>query len=62
MYAFADAFDDTGALAGTRLGQPKDLAAAVCFVASPLSGFMTGTTFRIDGGATPTVRETGTNR
>ena len=38
-----------------RLGQPKDIAAAVCFIASPLSNFMTGTTFRIDGGATPTV-------
>ena len=38
-----------------RLGQPKDIAAAVCFIASPLSDFMTGTTFRIDGGATPTV-------
>jgi NAD(P)-dependent dehydrogenase (short-subunit alcohol dehydrogenase family) len=39
----------------TRLGQPKDIAAAVCFIASPLSDFMTGTTFRIEGGATPTV-------
>jgi len=38
-----------------RLGQPKDIAAAVCFIASPLSDFMTGTTFRIDGGATPTI-------
>jgi 3-oxoacyl-[acyl-carrier protein] reductase len=38
-----------------RLGQPKDIAAAVCYLASPLSDFMTGTTFRIDGGATPTV-------
>ena len=38
-----------------RLGQPKDIAAAVCFIASPLSNFMTGTTFHIDGGATPTV-------
>jgi 3-oxoacyl-[acyl-carrier protein] reductase len=38
-----------------RLGQPRDIAAAVCFVASPLSDFMNGTTFRIDGGATPTV-------
>jgi 3-oxoacyl-[acyl-carrier protein] reductase len=38
-----------------RIGQPSDIAAAVCFVASPLSDFMTGTTFRIDGGATPTV-------
>jgi NAD(P)-dependent dehydrogenase (short-subunit alcohol dehydrogenase family) len=38
-----------------RLGQPKDIAAAVCYLASPLSDFMTGTTFRIDGGATPTL-------
>ena len=38
-----------------RIGQPKDIAAAVCFIASPLCDFMTGTTFRIDGGATPTV-------
>lgn len=38
-----------------RLGQPRDIAAAVCYLASPLSDFMTGTTFRIDGGATPTV-------
>jgi NAD(P)-dependent dehydrogenase (short-subunit alcohol dehydrogenase family) len=38
-----------------RLGEPMDIAAAVCFIASPLSDFMTGTTFRIDGGSTPTV-------
>jgi 3-oxoacyl-[acyl-carrier protein] reductase len=38
-----------------RLGQPSDIAVAACFIASPLSDFMTGTTFRIDGGATPTV-------
>jgi 3-oxoacyl-[acyl-carrier protein] reductase len=38
-----------------RIGQPRDIAVAVCFIASPLSDFMTGTTFRIDGGATPTV-------
>lgn len=38
-----------------RLGQPMDIAAAVCFLASPLTDFMTGTTFRIDGGSTPTV-------
>jgi len=38
-----------------RLGRPRDIAVAVCFLASPLSDFMTGTTFRIDGGATPTV-------
>jgi len=39
----------------TRLGQPRDIAYAVCFIASPLSDFLTGTTFRVDGGATPTV-------
>jgi 3-oxoacyl-[acyl-carrier protein] reductase len=38
-----------------RQGQPKDIAVAVRFMASPLSDFMTETTFRIDGGATPTI-------
>jgi 3-oxoacyl-[acyl-carrier protein] reductase len=38
-----------------RVGLPKDIAAAACFIASPLNDFMNGTTFRIDGGATPTV-------
>ena len=38
-----------------RVGMPADIAAAVCFLASPRTDFMTGTTFRIDGGATPTV-------
>lgn len=38
-----------------RIGEPKDIAYAVCMIASPLNDFMTGTTFRVDGGATPTV-------
>ena len=38
-----------------RVGQPRDIAAAVCFIANPLADYMTGTTIRIDGGATPTV-------
>lgn len=38
-----------------RIGEPKDIAFAVCMIASPLCDFMTGTTFRVDGGATPTV-------
>jgi 3-oxoacyl-[acyl-carrier protein] reductase len=38
-----------------RIGRPDDIAAAVCFIASPLSDFLTGTTIRVDGGATPTV-------
>jgi NAD(P)-dependent dehydrogenase (short-subunit alcohol dehydrogenase family) len=28
---------------------------AVCYLASPLSDFVNGTTMRVDGGATPTV-------
>ena len=38
-----------------RIGEAKDIAFAVCMIASPLNDFMTGTTFRVDGGATPTV-------
>jgi NAD(P)-dependent dehydrogenase (short-subunit alcohol dehydrogenase family) len=35
-----------------RLGQPEDIANAVCFLASDESAFMTGTTLLIDGGIT----------
>jgi 3-oxoacyl-[acyl-carrier protein] reductase len=38
-----------------RLGQPRDIAAFVCYLASPISDFMTGTSVRIDGGSTPTI-------
>ena len=38
----------------SKLGQPMDVAAAACFLASSLTDFITGTTFRIDGGSTPT--------
>ena len=38
-----------------RIGEAKDIAFAVCMIASPLNDFRTGTTFRVDGGATPTV-------
>ena len=38
-----------------RIGDAKDIAFAVCMIASPLNDFMTGTTFRVDGGATPTI-------
>jgi 3-oxoacyl-[acyl-carrier protein] reductase len=38
-----------------RLGMPSDIAHAVCYMASPLSDFMNGTTLRLDGGATPTI-------
>jgi len=38
-----------------RVGRPQDVAAAVCFLASPLADYITGSTLRVDGGANPTV-------
>ena len=38
-----------------RVGRPEDVAAAVCFLASPLADYVTGTTLRVDGGAIATV-------
>jgi NAD(P)-dependent dehydrogenase (short-subunit alcohol dehydrogenase family) len=38
-----------------RLGEVNDVANYVCYLASPLSDFMTGTVVRIDGGSTPTL-------
>jgi 3-oxoacyl-[acyl-carrier protein] reductase len=38
-----------------RAGRPEDVAAAVCFLASLLADYITGTTLRVDGGATATV-------
>jgi 3-oxoacyl-[acyl-carrier protein] reductase len=38
-----------------RVGRPADVAAAVCFLASPLADYITGSTLRVDGGANPTV-------
>jgi 3-oxoacyl-[acyl-carrier protein] reductase len=39
----------------SRLGEVNDIANYVCYVASPLSDFMTGSVVRIDGGSTPTL-------
>jgi NAD(P)-dependent dehydrogenase (short-subunit alcohol dehydrogenase family) len=33
-----------------RLGTPEDLALIVCTLASPISGFITGANYRVDGG------------
>jgi 3-oxoacyl-[acyl-carrier protein] reductase len=33
-----------------RLGMPQDLAMVACMLASPLSGFITGANYRVDGG------------
>jgi 3-oxoacyl-[acyl-carrier protein] reductase len=33
-----------------RLGTPDDLAVVICMLASPLSGYVTGANYRVDGG------------
>ena len=38
-----------------RLGKPEDIANLVAFVASPLSGYINGADYRIDGGSTTCV-------
>lgn len=38
-----------------RLGSPEDLALVVCMLASPLSGFITGANYRVDGGQVRSV-------
>jgi len=35
-----------------RFGDPTEIAAAVAFLASPLSNYTTGATLRVDGGMT----------
>ena len=33
-----------------RLGSPEDIAVVVCMLASPMSGFVNGSNYRVDGG------------
>lgn len=39
----------------TRLGRPREIAAAVALLASPLSGYTTGAFLRIEGGMATTI-------
>lgn len=38
-----------------RLGTPQDLAVVICMLASPMSGFVTGANYRVDGGQVRSV-------
>ena len=38
-----------------RLGTPQELALIACTLASPLSGFVTGSNYRVDGGQVRSV-------
>lgn len=42
-------------MAVKRVGRAEEIASAVAFLCSPLSGFITGANLRIDGGTVPTV-------
>jgi NAD(P)-dependent dehydrogenase (short-subunit alcohol dehydrogenase family) len=33
------------------MGKPRAIGAAVCYLASPLAGYVNGTSIRVDGGA-----------
>lgn len=41
--------------ASTRYGRPEDIGALIAFLASPLSAFINGADYRIDGGQVQTV-------
>ena len=43
-------FDARRHFAAGRLGTPEDLAVVICTLVSPMSGFVTGANYRVDGG------------
>ncbi len=43
-------FESVDHIPAGRLGTPREVAAAVCFLLSPAAGFITGTTLEVDGG------------
>ena len=38
-----------------RMGQPSEFGATAAFLASPLAGYITGSTIRLEGGAIPSI-------
>jgi len=50
-------FMETGAYpcVSTRYGRPEDIGAVVALLASPLSDFVNGANYRVDGGQVPSV-------
>lgn len=44
--------DTTDDIPMGRFGTPDELAAVVCFLATPLASYVTGTTIAVDGGLT----------
>ena len=53
--AFAKDFVADTRLPAGKLGEPADVANAVAFLASDLSGYITGANLRVDGGMVPTT-------